>query len=107
MDAAFQAVQNTMAEQNGATSTRYCGGCHDQISLFSGTKNIFVENLTSLDGYQEGISCIACHAIEETDVKGNANYTIAQPERYAYELRAADGKMPVFLRDFLIRSYPR
>ena len=107
MDAAFQAVQNTMAEQNGATSTRYCGGCHDPISLFSGTKNIFVENLTSLDGYQEGISCIACHAIEQTDVKGNANYTIAQPERYAYELRVADGKTPTFLRDFLIRSYPR
>jgi len=107
MDAAFQAVQNTMAEQNGATSTRYCGGCHDPISLFSGTKNIFVENLTSLDGYQEGISCIACHAIEQTDVKGNANYTIAQPERYAYELRTSEGSTPVFLRDFLIRSYPR
>ncbi|MFT5090001.1 MAG: hypothetical protein ACI906_000715 [Candidatus Latescibacterota bacterium] len=107
MDVAFQAVQKTMAEQNGATSTRYCGGCHDPISLFSGTKNIFVENLTSLDGYQEGISCIACHAIKQTDVKGNANYTIAQPERYAYELREGGGSTPVFLRDFLIRSYPR
>ncbi|HIG56089.1 MAG TPA: hypothetical protein EYQ18_19340, partial [Candidatus Handelsmanbacteria bacterium] len=106
MDAAFQAVQATMAEQNGATSTRYCGGCHDPISLFSGTKNIFVENLTSLDGYQEGISCIACHAIQKTDVKGNANYTISQLERYAYEMREDEGATAVFLRDFLIRSYP-
>ncbi len=46
MDPAFQKIQTIMAEQNGAESTRYCGGCHDPISLFSGTKNIVVENLT-------------------------------------------------------------
>jgi hypothetical protein len=107
MDVAFQKVQEVMAQQNGAESTRYCGGCHDPISLFSGTKNIFTEKLTGLDGYQEGISCIACHSIQETDVKGNANYTIAQPERYAYELKEEDGAAAVFLRDFLIRSYPQ
>ncbi len=37
-DAAFQKIQSIMATQNGAESTRYCGGCHDPISLFSGTK---------------------------------------------------------------------
>ena len=109
MDAAFQKVQGVMAEQNGPSSTRYCGGCHDPISLFSGTKNIFTENLTDLMGYQEGISCIACHSISETDVKGNANYTLAQPQRYAYELQVQEGAGdgPRFLRDFLIRAYPQ
>ena len=107
MDAAFQAVQNVMAEQNGPVSTRYCGGCHDPISLFSGTKNIFAENLTGLIGYQEGISCIVCHAIQETDVKGNANYTLVQPQRYAYEMQESDGPTALFLRDFLIRAYPK
>jgi len=107
MDPAFQAVQRVMAEQNGAESTRYCGGCHDPISLFSGTKNIFAENLTGLDGYREGVSCIACHAIQETDVKGNANYTLRQPERYAYELAEEDAAATIFLRDFLIRAYPQ
>ena len=105
MDAAFQAVQEVMAKQNGPESTRYCGGCHDPISLFSGTKNIFAENLTGLAGYQEGISCLVCHAISETDVKGNANYVIRQPQRYAYELH--QGETEMLLRDFLIRSYPR
>ena len=38
MDVAFQTVQRVMAEQNGAESTRYCGGCHDPISLFSGRR---------------------------------------------------------------------
>ena len=48
MDPLFQLIQTTMAKQNGAESTRYCGGCHDPISLFSGTKNIFVKDLTGL-----------------------------------------------------------
>jgi hypothetical protein len=105
MDVAFQSVQKVMAQQNGAESTRYCGGCHDPISLFSGEKNIFNENLTNLAGYQEGVSCIACHAIKETDVKGNANYVITQPERYMFEL--SEGETSKFISDFLIRAYPQ
>jgi len=105
MDAAFVRVQDVMAEQNGAESTRYCGGCHDPISLFSGTKNVFVEDLTTNVGFDEGVSCLACHAIRETDVQGNANYVMDQPNRYIYELR--DGKFAKIVSDFLIRAYPR
>lgn len=106
MDVAFQKVQEVMGKQNGPESTRYCGGCHDPISLFSGTKNIYTatDDLTNDLGYQEGISCIACHAIKKTDVKGNANYTLTQPDRYIYELK--QGKTAKVLSDFLIRSYP-
>ena len=104
MDVGFQAIQGVMAKQNGAVSTRYCGGCHDPISLFSGTKNIGVDDLTGLDGYQEGISCLACHAIEKTDVAGNANFVMAQPVRYVWEQR--EGKLAKFLSDFTIRAYP-
>jgi hypothetical protein len=42
MDVAFQAIQKNLALQNGPESTRYCGGGHDPISLFSGTKNLFI-----------------------------------------------------------------
>ncbi len=104
MDTVFQAIQKVMAEQNGPESTRYCGGCHDPISLFSGTKNIFVENLTGLAGYQEGVSCLVCHAIRETDIRGNANYTMSQPREYLWQWQAqGPGRL---LRDFLIRAYP-
>ena len=105
MDAAFQKVQQVMAEQNGAESTRYCGGCHDPISLFSGAKTLFTEDLTGQMGFQEGVSCIACHAIEESDVQGNANYTIRQPDRYMFEY--SDRTVPRLVRDYLIRAYPR
>ncbi|NIV96530.1 hypothetical protein GWN42_28045 [candidate division KSB1 bacterium] len=105
MDPAFQAVQKVMGEQNGPESTRYCGGCHDPISLFSGTKNIFRDDLTNLIGYQEGVSCIVCHAIKKTDIQGNANYVITQPRRYMFELH--EGALAQLLADFLIRAYPR
>ncbi|MFQ5701481.1 MAG: multiheme c-type cytochrome [Acidobacteriota bacterium] len=105
MDAAFQRVQAEMAKQNGPESTRYCGGCHDPISLFSGTKNIFAKNLTDLTGYKEGVSCLSCHSVRKTDLKGNANYIIGRPHRYLFELRA--GAAARTARDFLIRAYPR
>ncbi|MCC7373355.1 MAG: cytochrome b/b6 domain-containing protein [Verrucomicrobiales bacterium] len=104
MDSVFLGIQDVMAKQNGPESTRYCGGCHDPISLFSGTKNIFVENLTGLHGYQEGVSCLACHAIRETDIKGNANYVVTQPQEYLWQW-ATNGAAR-WTRDFLIRSYP-
>lgn len=104
MDTVFQAIQKVMAQQNGPESTRYCGGCHDPISLFSGTKNIFVENLTGLAGYKEGVSCLACHAIRETDIRGNANYTMSQPREYLWQWDA--GGPGRIARDFLIRAYP-
>jgi hypothetical protein len=111
MDTGFQVIQTNMAEQNGPESTRYCGGCHDPISLFSGTKNIFsdVKQLSSLAGYQEGVSCLVCHSIKETDLKGNAAYVLTRPRRYLFELEYDEGKSETarFLRDFLIRAYPR
>ena len=104
MDPLFQFIQKTMATQNGPESTRYCGGCHDPISLFSGTKNIFVKDLTGQHGYQEGVSCLGCHSIRETDIKGNANYTMAQPAEYLWQWQSAGPARVV--RDFLIRTYP-
>jgi hypothetical protein len=104
MDVVFQKIQAVMAEQNGAESTRYCGGCHDPISLFSGTKNIFVEDLTNLEGYNEGVSCLACHAVRETDLQGNANYVVGQSPEYLWQW--SDEGVRRVARDFLIRTYP-
>ena len=105
MDPIFQGVQTVMAKQNGPESTRYCGGCHDPISLFSGTKNILVEKLTGLQGYNEGISCVACHSIQKTDIQGNANYTVTQPSEYLWQW-SADHTAGAVARNFLIRSWP-
>ena len=105
MDPIFQGIQTVMAKQNGPESTRYCGGCHDPISLFSGAKNIFVEKLTGLQGYDEGISCLACHSIQKTDLQGNANYTMVQPKEYLWQW-SAEHTLGAVARNFLIRSWP-
>ncbi|MFQ5653452.1 MAG: multiheme c-type cytochrome, partial [Planctomycetota bacterium] len=103
MDLAFQAVQHLMAENEGPESTRYCAGCHDPIALFSGSKNLYNEDLSSF-GADEGISCLVCHSITQADVKGNANYTLERPVPYAFALH--DGPAAAFLSRFLVRSYP-
>ena len=105
MDPIFQGIQSVMAKQNGPESTRYCGGCHDPISLFSGTKNIFVKDLTGLQGYNEGVSCLACHSIQKTDIQGNANYTITQPTEYLWQW-SPDHTIGAVARNFLIRAWP-
>ena len=104
LDPAFQRVQEEMARQNGPETTRYCGGCHDPISLFSGSKVVFKENLTDDAGFREGVSCLSCHAVVKTDVQGNAAYVVRPPKRYLFETSPKKGLK--FLSYFLIRSLP-
>ncbi len=103
MDEVFQGIQGLMANQNGPVSTRYCAGCHDPISLFSGEKSFATASLTGKAGLDEGVSCVACHAIQATDVKGNASYVVKPPERYLWEGESGWRKT---VSDFLIRAYP-
>ncbi|MCH8969904.1 MAG: hypothetical protein IIA66_12395 [Planctomycetes bacterium] len=102
-DVVFQAVQHIMLEDVGAEATRYCAGCHDPVALLSGNKNVNVEGLTSI-GADEGVSCIGCHAIVQTDIRGNADYTMGQPVRYIGERK--EGAANKWMSDFLIRVYP-
>ena len=121
MDPGFQRIQGEMAKQNGAESTRYCGGCHDPISLFAGAKTVFAENLTASAGHDEGVSCLVCHSVRSTDLQGNAHYVVAQPRRYLFETGGGGGgeawsggegvtrigrDAARGARDFLIRAYP-
>ncbi len=103
MDHMFQAVQEIMAKERSPEHTRYCAGCHDPISLLAGAKN--PNNITlSVEGADEGSSCVVCHSIVQTDTQGNADYTIRPPIKYVYE--ADDGKLAQIISDFLIRTYP-
>ncbi|HET9793297.1 MAG TPA: multiheme c-type cytochrome [Thermoanaerobaculia bacterium] len=105
LDPAFQRVQEEMARQNGPESTRYCGGCHDPISLFSGSKTVFKADLTSDAGMTEGVSCLSCHSVGKADVQGNANYVVHPPERYLFE--TSRSRAARLVSDFLIRAYPK
>ena len=97
------ACPNDDGQETSPEHTRYCAGCHDPISLFSGAKNSGNITLSAL-GADEGISCLVCHCIVQTDVQGNGDYTIDAPQRYVYETH--EGKLAKLLSDFLIRTYP-
>lgn len=104
MDDMFQKVQTLMVDETSSEHTRYCAGCHDPISLFSGAKNS--SNITlSTEGADEGASCMVCHSIVQTDIQGNGNYTVKAPQRYLFEL--SEGKVAKSISDFLIRTYPQ
>ncbi len=103
MNPPFQAVQRNFAADREPAETRYCGGCHDPISLFAGAKDLGSLDL-SAPGMQEGVSCAACHSISEVDQRGNADYVITPPQEYLWT--AAEGPRKT-VSDFLIRAYPR
>ena len=103
LDDMFQRVQVLMSQETSPEHTRYCAGCHDPISLFSGAKNS--GNITlSAEGASEGSSCLVCHSIVQADVQGNGDYTVRLPQRYVYEQAEAGWGKEV--SDFLIRTYP-
>jgi len=104
MDFVFQEVQKNFARDKAPEAVRYCAGCHDPIALFAGAKNVGNETL-SVEGAHEGVSCRVCHAMVQTDVRGNADYTIAPQQPYLFE--SADGPVAQWLGDFLIRAYPQ
>lgn len=104
MDPAFRAIQKRMADRKGPFSTRYCGGCHDPVSLVSGSKSMLQEDVSHDVGFDEGTSCMTCHSVKEADVRGNADYVIDPPERYLGEL--GEGAVAETVSQFLIRAYP-
>jgi len=104
MDFVFQKVQENMARELAPEATRYCAGCHDPIALFSGAKNVGNETL-SVEGSHEGVSCLVCHSTVQTDVRGNADFTVAPQPRYLYEHES--GRWAEAVSDFLIRAYPQ
>lgn len=99
-DPLFLDVQEALAESGGAADTRACAGCHDPVTLLSGARDgssISGDHLTM----NEGVSCVVCHSIAETDTNGNGGYVLRIPERYLF---AGDND---FWNHFLIRSYPQ
>ena len=103
MNPPFQEVQRRFAEERQPAETRYCAGCHDPISLFAGAKDLHTQDLGA-PGMDEGISCVACHAMSAVDQRGNADYVLTPPRKYLGE---GDEGAAKWLSDFLIRSYPR
>lgn len=99
----YRKAEEYIVQTDGKVASRYCGGCHDPIALLAGDFNPGKGFDTPHD--EEGISCIACHAITKIKhLRGSGSYLITPPERYIYE--GKEGKITEFLSGLVIGSDP-
>jgi len=73
----YQKNVKDIQNQKGIEFTRHCESCHNPAALFTGalTKNSKVKRPFDDDG----VSCIACHSIQEANSKGIGGYVMGEP----------------------------
>jgi len=101
-DQFFQEVRSATTEVQGIKSTEKCGGCHAPVSLLSGYQDPRLGK--DIPGYEEGDSCIVCHAVRHVDERGIGSYVLGIPKPYLCE--HIDAPYAAFVNHFLIRVYP-
>lgn len=110
----YYMVMETLAgEVEGQEFREWCMGCHNPSALSVGlakSTHAMDGNLVSNEHFEkgaktllndfkehgnfrleEGVSCITCHQITETSIKGNASFTLSlEREKYAFEDSKSD-----------------
>lgn len=73
----YQKNVKDIQTQKGLEFTRHCEACHNPAALFSGalTKNSHVKRPFDDDG----VSCIACHSIQQANSRGIGGYVMGEP----------------------------
>jgi Flp pilus assembly protein TadD len=73
----YQKNVKDLISQRGIEYTRHCEACHNPAALFSGalTKDSKVKRPFDDDG----VSCIACHSIQEGNKRGIGGYVMGEP----------------------------
>ena len=101
-------VRNTrrkLLERDGhLAAARICAGCHDPAPLFSGRFDDSQFDEAGDPTAHIGIGCVSCHAIAAVGVRGNADYTLAAPQRYPFAF--AEHPALRWINGFLIKAKP-
>jgi hypothetical protein len=73
----YQKNVKDIQSQKGIEFTRHCESCHNPAALFTGalTKNSHVKRPFDDDG----VSCIACHSIQQANSRGIGGYVMGEP----------------------------
>lgn len=82
-------VRNTrefsMRRDGTVQASRFCAGCHDLVSFFSGAFDDPDFDDVNHPTSQAGITCTGCHAITHLNSnRGNSDYTIEEPLHYPF-----------------------
>ena len=95
---------NVLARDGDLRAARVCAGCHDLAPLFSGRFDDPDFDDRNDPTATLGIGCVGCHAIAAVGVRGNADYTLAVPERYPFAM--SENGLLRALNGFLIKAKP-
>jgi len=101
--------RRAFAREGTVKDANFCAGCHDPVPFLTGA---FEETRWDDPDYDAAhdpmgsasITCVACHAITEVGVRGNADFTIAEPAPYPFE--SADGGIGAWLNRQLVKARP-
>ena len=106
--ASVRETRKVALERDGdVTASRFCAGCHDPVPLFSGAFDDPAYDDVADPTSQAGITCTVCHAIThvpEAGPRGNADYTIEQPQPYPFQY--ADSGLLRWLNRQLVKAKP-
>ncbi len=99
------AIESLRKEPDGKVRSQWCSGCHDPAIMMPGNMTREIDPMTA--EAQAGLTCIACHAMDEVHgVGGNGNYRIADASPDPYLFPEAKSGPLAFLHDSLIKSKP-
>lgn len=70
----YRATVDSIREERGNESSRFCAGCHDPVLLVSGGMDAPVE--PDDPRAHAGIPCLVCHSTTSSRSDGNGSYTL-------------------------------
>lgn len=101
--------RRAFAREGSVQDANFCAGCHDPVPFLSGAFEDRRWDDPEYDAAADpmgaaSITCVACHAITEVGVRGNADFTIAEPAPYPFE-SVQDG-LGAWLNRQLVKARP-
>ncbi|HYC78625.1 MAG TPA: tetratricopeptide repeat protein, partial [Planctomycetota bacterium] len=99
------AVEDLREEPHGRKRSNWCAGCHDPAIMMAG--NMEQDIRPEIPESQAGLTCLACHQMDEVHgVGGNGNYRIADERPSPYLFAGAKGGFLAEVHDLLVKSKP-
>jgi len=103
----YEATINLMRDtaEDGVEKSKWCSGCHDPSLMLAGKMGEPVDRRSA--EAQAGLTCLACHAIDEIhDRTGNANYNIADEREDPYLFPKAKDGLGLLMHDTALKARP-
>ncbi len=98
-------LREDLENKEALVKSKWCSGCHDPALMLAGQMTSEIDRETPQA--QAGLTCLACHAIDQIDgVTGNGNYNIADEQEDPYLFAEAEAGLGRFVHDTALKARP-